>query len=204
MTPNNSNVVVVHLRQPTRNKPNESRSDPYYEFGSFGCTGCHSHNLMNPIRIDELNGSRLAFAQGGSVGFKLILLTSPVKVVKHKHRCELRWNSKLKPFRYECAPLLINNEGETDFPAILSETELAGRRTWVSQFSSNFRTRRKPLPVKIATSIIAKNERIRSKAKSSDFAKCYSETMPFPPPHIEKNREKRYRMTLNKIKISRC
>jgi hypothetical protein len=64
-------VIVVHLRQPKRGDPGESRSDPFYEFGSFGCTKCHSRNLMHPRRAHELDGARFAFAQGGRLGFRL-------------------------------------------------------------------------------------------------------------------------------------
>ena len=35
-------VFIVHLRRPKKNDPEEMRSDPFWEFGSFGCTGCHS------------------------------------------------------------------------------------------------------------------------------------------------------------------
>ena len=35
------NVFFVHLRRPNRSDPDEQRDDPFYEFGSFGCTGCH-------------------------------------------------------------------------------------------------------------------------------------------------------------------
>jgi len=62
-------VVMVHLRQPKRQDPRERRSDPFYDFGRFGCTGCHRTNLMNPAKIGELDGVRLAMAQGGRGGF---------------------------------------------------------------------------------------------------------------------------------------
>jgi hypothetical protein len=58
-------VVLVLLRRPNRSNPREMRSDPFWEFGSFGCTGCHTTNLMNIRRADELAGVRFGFAQGG-------------------------------------------------------------------------------------------------------------------------------------------
>lgn len=111
-------VVVVHLRRPNRDDPREMRSDPFWEFGSFGCTGCHRRNLMNPRRIHELEGTRLAFAQGGPKGFRLVLLTPPVEVVRHRDRCELRWEPARMPFRYDSAPLLVDAEGKSDFPSL--------------------------------------------------------------------------------------
>lgn len=46
-------VVFVMLRQPRRDNPGEMRTDPLWEFGSFGCTRCHSRNLMNPFKVHE-------------------------------------------------------------------------------------------------------------------------------------------------------
>lgn len=64
-------VIMVTLRRPNLSVPGEMRTDPLWEFGSFGLTGCHKRNLMNPRNVDILDGARLAFAQGGEDGFKL-------------------------------------------------------------------------------------------------------------------------------------
>jgi hypothetical protein len=61
-------VIVVMLRRPQLSKPHERRDDPFWEFGSFGCTGCHRRNLLNPKRSGELNGTQFAFVQGGDKG----------------------------------------------------------------------------------------------------------------------------------------
>lgn len=122
-------VILVHLRQPRRHDPNESRDDPFWEFGSFGCTKCHTKNLMNPKRINELNGARLAFAQGGPLGFKLVMLTPPVTVVRHRDRCELRWEPVEMPFRYKTAPRIVDDDGETDFLALLKMLRHVDRST---------------------------------------------------------------------------
>ena len=79
---NPSNIVIVMLRRPNKNDQGEMRSDPFWEFGSFGCTGCHRRNLLSPKRAKELEGLRLAFAQGGPEGMKLVHLTPPVSVVR--------------------------------------------------------------------------------------------------------------------------
>jgi hypothetical protein len=72
-------VIIVVLRRPKKSNKKEMRSDPFYEFGSFGCTKCHRRNLLNPRKSHELIGVRLAFAQGGKDGFKLVHLTSSIK-----------------------------------------------------------------------------------------------------------------------------
>ena len=94
-----SKVVFVLLRRPNQKDEKETRPEPFYEFGSFGCTGCHKKNLMNPKKIEQLDGVRLAFAQGGPEGFKLIQLTPPVKSEKHRNCCELKWDKKCKIFQ---------------------------------------------------------------------------------------------------------
>ena len=139
-------VVMVHLRQPKRRDPMESRTDPFWEFGSFGCTRCHIKNLMNPQRIDELEGVRLAFAQGGPDGHRLVHLTPPVHVVRHKDRCELRWAPAEMPFRYGDAPVLAGAHEASDFPLLLAMLTHVNRTTLPAKFSSRFRSRRQPLP----------------------------------------------------------
>src|SRR5688500_10149371 len=105
------NVYVIHLRRPNsaRKDPNERRTDPFWEFGSFGCTGCHSNNLFNPRHAAELEGARLAFAQGGRQGFRLVFLTPPITIKNWEDRCEARWVPAEMPFRYEHAPVLVAN-----------------------------------------------------------------------------------------------
>ena len=189
-------VVVVHLRRP-KAEPGEMRSDPFFEFGSFGCTGCHSTNLMHPDRIHELEGVRLAFAQGGGSGFRLVLLTPPVRAIKHADRCELRWEPVARPFRYDRAPLLIDNEGNTDFP-LFKRTLVADRNTWCQTFSSLFRTRRRPLPNTVARELIETCERLMSTAEEAAFARIYAETMPTPPNTVDPDRKGTYERLLKR------
>ncbi|MBK9033452.1 MAG: hypothetical protein IPL61_19670 [Myxococcales bacterium] len=68
-------VIIVVLRQPRSDE--DARTDPFFEFGSFGLTGCHAANLLHDEAAD---GARLAFAQGGPLGFRLVTLTPPVEV----------------------------------------------------------------------------------------------------------------------------
>src|SRR3954470_21807193 len=104
-------VFFVHLRRPKRD-PDERRDDPFYELGSFGCTGCHSTTLFHPRHARELEGSKLAFIQGGALGARLVFLTPPITVTVWRDRCEARWvppvNGKM-PFKYAQAPILAYN-----------------------------------------------------------------------------------------------
>ena len=193
---NEDRVVVVHLRRPVRTNPDEMRSDPFWEFGSFGCTGCHGHNLMNPRKINELAGVRLAFAQGGASGFRLVMLTPPVEVVRHTHRCELRWTPAEMPFRYDAAPLLINADGESNFPQVRRMIRTANRTTWPAQFSSKFRSRRRPLPHDVAAELCQEYQRLRAVAKPSDFSSGYEEALPYPPNLVDRKRRKTYERLL--------
>lgn len=194
-------VVIVHLRRP-RNEPNETRSDPFYEFGSFGCTGCHSNNLMHPDRINELEGVRLAFAQGGSGGFRLVLLTSPVRIEQHKNRCELRWDPLNQPFRYDRAPLLVDNTGRSDFP-MFKRILAADRTTWCGAFSSLFRTRRRPLNHNISNEMIGVYESFVRSVPQAAFAQNYADTMPYPPNTIDHDRFRSYNRFLKDAKGQR-
>lgn len=182
-------VIVVHLRKPKRKDPGESRSDPFYEFGSFGCTKCHSRNLMHPRRAQELHGTRFAFAQGGRLGFRLVHLSPPARVVEHRDRCELVWSPTDPPFRYDAAPLLVNAAGESEFPALVRMIEGVFRKTWPGRFSSAFRSRREPLPGPVADEMVRVFDRKRAKAKPDVLAASYVDTLPYPPNKPDWNRK---------------
>ncbi|HIO50418.1 TPA: hypothetical protein EYN23_24130 [Candidatus Poribacteria bacterium] len=147
---NDLKVILVMLRQPNMKDPDEMRSDPFWEFGSFGCTHCHKHNLMNPKKLHQLTGAQIAFTQGGPLGFKLVYVTPPVFTKLYPHTGELNWQADDEykiPFKYSTAPLLINNQGQTDFPLLKSFVADVNRPTYVSKFASRFRSRRQPLTI---------------------------------------------------------
>lgn len=189
-------IIIVHLRQPRRRKASESRSDPFFEFGSFGCTGCHRRNLMNPRRAYELEGARLAFAQGGRGEFRLVLLTPPIRIRHHKDRCEAVWKPTT-PMKFGVAPLLIDNDGNTDFGGLVSTFSNVDRESFCGRFSSAFRTRRKPLEPKIGTELTRVWNRRINDAITSDFAQTYNQTMPFDPPKIDNDRANTYASLLS-------
>jgi hypothetical protein len=92
-------VIVVMLRVPKRTA-GESRDDPFWEFGSFGCTGCHRHNLLNPRRSSELRGARFGFVQGGDDGLRLVHVTPPISVRSVGDICEAFWSPAEMPLTY--------------------------------------------------------------------------------------------------------
>jgi len=186
-------VVIVHLRRPRgREKyPGDKRSDPFWEFGSFGLTGCHGKNLLHPNRMYELRGARLAFAQGGKLGMRLVYVTPPVRVRQHKNRVEVLW-SPSKPFRYDLSPPLIDNHGETNFPCIKKMIASVNRDTWVRKFSSKFRTNCEPLADSIAGELLANYDCERHLSPQSRFATLYQDALPTLPPLVDNDRPRTY------------
>ena len=183
-------VRIVVLRQPERD---DSRDDPFWEFGSFGCTGCHNRNLLAPGSSVLRNGDRLAFAQGGDRGIRLVLLTPPVSVVRHPGGLEVKWNPRARPFRYAAAPVLAGNEVRSDIPSITRYVSACARPTPESRFASKFRGRTRSLEPKLATELTTVFERFRSRAKADAFAKIYTQTMPWFHAKPDPDRRRTYR-----------
>lgn len=180
-------LFFVCLRQPGANDP---RTDPFYEFGSFGCTGCHSRNLLHRRRADDLEGARLAFVQGGRGEARLVLLTPPITVNVWATHCEATWRPAPMPFRFSDAPLLVANDGRTDFDRIVPYLASINRSTLLGRFASRFRSRATPLPPDLARQIVAVYERRRK--KPSAIAEHYFEALPFVT-CVDRNRGKTFR-----------
>jgi hypothetical protein len=190
-------VIIVLLRQPRLNEPDEMRRDPYWEFGSFGCTRCHRRNLMNPQKIHLLNDARFAFAQGGAQGFKLVHLTPPVEMISHGHFAEAKWSPIHMPFKYECAPLLINNQDESGFPLLSHVFSSVRRPSPVARFASKFRSRRESLSQEVAQEIIQIFDHQAIASEPDAFAKTYVDALPYHPPKIDEDREQSYQALLS-------
>ncbi len=191
--PKKQAVLLVLLRQPHKERPTEMRSDPFWELGSFGLTGCHKTNLMHPKKAHELEGARIAFVQGGGAGFKLVYLTPPVTPIAYSDRSEIRWKADGKmPFSYNKAPFVISTAGDSDVPEIVQIFENVRRSGWMGRFASKFRTRRVPLPDACAAQLVKVwNTRIR-KAQAGDFARLYTDALPYNPPKIDYDRQGTY------------
>lgn len=192
MTRNQETVLITLLRQPRLGDFQEMRSDPFWEFGSFGLTGCHQRNLLHPRRACDVSGCRLAFVQGGDAGFKLVYLTPPVTANPFSDRTEVRWTKPSMPFRFESAPTIVDRDGGSDFPELLALFADVNRNGWMGKFASKFRTRTVPLPAKAARQVITVYERRLKDAGDAAFARIYTDALPFNPPKTDYNRRRTY------------
>ncbi len=169
-------VFIVCLRKP-RGK-DDRREDPYWEVGSFGCTGCHEKNLLHPGKEHVPEGARLAFAQGGPNGTRLVLLTPPVKVHKKSVRLEIRWKSTVWPFRYEDAPLLVDVQGNSDFPKLKAYIKRGKSSKWTCKLGSKFRSKASSLPDEIAIELERKfNKEYKNAPRRQKFL-TYLDALP--------------------------
>jgi len=190
-------ILIVHLRRPGTN---DSRSDPFWEFGSFGITGCHRDNLLNPKKVHELEGVRLAFAQGGPNGFKLVFLTPGISIVNHKTRSEARWQPAAMPLKYDEAPVLVANNG-TMMRGMHEALRGVKRSTLESKFSSRFRSRRIPLNddfAELAEQIVAEFDLWHTQAKrKGSLSKTYDEALPWRIKAPDRQRQETYQRKLD-------
>jgi hypothetical protein len=181
-------VFIVMLRQP--HGKGDGRADPFWEFGSFGCTGCHSKNLLHPKNCTIVDGDRIAFVQGGHLGSRLMLVTLPVRRILHrpgtpKPRLEIRWDPGAKPFRYDRAPSLFETPGPGKpglFPKLADSIETTHRSTIDAKFASRFRARARSLKNDLALELVAGFELAIAMAKPSDFIRHYTEALPWIDP----------------------
>jgi hypothetical protein len=189
-------VVLVMLRRPRVDDKNETRTDPLWEFGSFGCTGCHRANLMNPNRLAELNGTRLAFAQNGPEGVKLVHLTPPIRILHHGSFGEAKWSPAKMPLSYRCAPTLVSNYEFSDFPLLNKMLVGVLRGSPVARFASKFRSRREPLPPSVGAQIISVYEESRKRGGRACLAQSYVDALPYAPPKVDHDRRATYEVLL--------
>lgn len=187
-------VVIVLLRQPRLHDPKEMRTDPLWEFGSFGCTRCHRTNLMNPNRLGEHNGVRLAFAQGGGMGTKLVHVTAPIRTLHHGTFGEAAWEPFDMPLCYESAPTLVSNTNDSDVPALVRMISGVQRDTPVARFASKFRSRRQALPDDVGDELLRVYAEFRKKGAA--VATGYEDALPYTPPKVDRDRGGTYRRLL--------
>lgn len=145
-------LYFVFLRRPVG--LDDRRDDPFWEFGSFGRTGCHRNNLMHPVRTPLCNGDRLAFLQGGRGEIRMTGLTPPIKMMPTAEGIEARWDKNFRPFQFVDAPLLIDNSGNTDFRGIRAELDGTRRSTYCGAAASRFRSRKRHIDDPLASEII--------------------------------------------------
>jgi len=199
-------LFIVMLRRPRKDDP---RTDPFWEFGSFGCTGCHGKNLLHPENSQIRNGDRLAFVQGGQLGARLLLVTPPVERVGHagggpKGRVELRWDSDKKPFRYDRAPSLFESPAPGRaglFPRLADSLAQTNRSTIDAKFASRFRARTSPLEPELARELESGFSSAVKRSRKSDFITSYEQALPwcdYPSSASERRRD--YQQRLRELK----
>jgi hypothetical protein len=194
-------VIFVHLRNPASK---DQRHDPFWEFGSFGLTKCHKKNLMNPRKYRDLEGARLAFAQGGKGEMRLVLLRPPVRVHCHKGGIEVTWQPAEMPLTFESAPILMRNQGRhSDFSLLEQSLRSVGRETPVAKFSVSFRSRRTPVDDDLARQV-ADIYHTHRRSPLATIAESYAYARPRPPVPILTLRERRqeYRTLRKKARES--
>lgn len=189
------------LRKP-KSESGESRTDPIWEVGSFGTTGCHGRNLMNPARISELNGTRFAFAQGGPAGIRVVHVTPPVasRLIRNGECAEVQWGKAEMPLRYDAAPCLLDNDGNSVVPLLLDAIRGVQRSTWIGKFASAFRSTRTTLAGVVGAQLLSSYQAWR-KNHPEAIAKSYVDALPWAPPLVESaaTRIKKYRQNVNAI-----
>lgn len=198
-------VFIVFLRRPRKG---DARGDPFWEFGSFGCTGCHQHNLLHPARCRVRDGDRLAFVQGGPLGCRLLLVTPPVKRVLHSSRegtgrVEIQWKPAQKPFRYgTSAPLLAGDvvQGATQFPRLTKAVSKAARPSLEAKLASCFRARATALEDGVAEEVLTGFNRALKSSPPEAFIKRYTDALPwFDPEAIPADRRQVYKSLLKEV-----
>jgi len=205
-------VFIAYLRAPRR-IPDEKRSDPYYELGSYGITTCHCRDLMHPKHAEVLKGSRIAFVQPGYGHTRLVFLSPLIHTTKtydvinpKPNKCvsctEALWEPITRPLKFEKAPLICNNEGETDFPLLMKYVDNVNQPSPVSKLMSKFRGRARVLEDNLGNEIVEVFESHIGKNPLDIFAEHYWETMPNPPPKIEKEREKVYNNYKSRLRLT--
>lgn len=185
------NVFIALLRRPKKDS-DEARSDPFWEFGSFGLTGCHARNLLNPKKAERLKNCRIAFVQGGPKGFKLLLITPPVNYKLVDGKCEITWSPHNLPFKYSSAPALVKNNSQSNFSYIIDLIKNYSRTTDEGKFASAFRSRTTPLESEVAKKLARDFDTLYRKVKPGDLISSYVEALPWFPPKPDTNRKKRY------------
>ncbi len=144
-------IHIVYLRRPK--SPADMRSDPFWEFGSFGRTGCHGRNLLNLKTSTLSDGARLAFVQGGISDARVVALTPPIVVVRHRTQMEATWDNSYRPVPFELAPILVSDTCYPDFPAVLRLLNDVDRSTWCGAAASAFRSRSSAIDEELAKQI---------------------------------------------------
>jgi hypothetical protein len=196
------NLFIVLLRRPKQSS--DFRDDPFWEFGSFGSTGCHSRNLLHPKNTKIVDGDRLAFVQGGSEGMRIVAVTPPVTVGGSNARIEICWDESFRPLAYQDALSAVDNAGNSSVPLLFANISKINRSTYCGKFSSAYRSRSTAVTDKIAKEIIRAFDAVKALPTSNYVEAIASKNDPWviekikDRAHERKARSERYRAIKNR------
>lgn len=145
-------LYFVFLRKPK--DLTDRRNDPFWEFGSFGRTGCHKANLLHPRRTPLRDGDQLAFLQGGRGEIRVIGVTPSISVTGSTGLLEPEWSRSYRPMPYSNAPLLIDNLGKTAFPSALQLLHGTRRSTYCGAAGSRLRSKMTAVDAELTNEIL--------------------------------------------------
>lgn len=152
----NPNLYFIMLRQPENDE--DPRTDPEYNIGYFGRTGCHNHSIMHLDSVENRlkEGDRFAFLQGGyfegGSTFKISFITPPIIERGKVHRINdnewygyIRWDSNWdvkenRPIKFEYQFNIIQEPGYDKF----TEKEMS----FIKLMNSNFNPAKQTKKVK--------------------------------------------------------
>ena len=136
-------LYFVYLRRPSG--ISDLRRDTFWEFGCFGQAGCLRTNLMHPSSSPLATGDRLFFFQGGDSEIRVVGLTPPILVKRGQQLLNVTWDRAYRPLPYSMAPVLTDNSGYTDFPAVARILENTNRTTNCAKAASRLRSHSYPV-----------------------------------------------------------
>lgn len=193
-------LFLVHLRRP--HGADDARADPWWEYGSFGLTGCHRTNLLHPSRSRVRAADQLAFVQGGPTGTRLLFVTPPVvcrvwRDTAEPMLLEITWDRRARPLRYgPAAPLLAGcaEQAPADLPELRKYLRDVGRTSACGKFASRFRARCEPLTTELAGELRSAFRRAVAQAYPEDFVRHYTDAVPgIDPRHQRAERHGQFR-----------
>jgi hypothetical protein len=127
------------------------------------------------------------------------LLCSPPPVDIRPFALKLRaafWQPGELPLRYRRAPIIIDNDGRTECPAILDDLITVSRSTWEGRFSSKFRSRKAPVSAAVGRQL--RTAWRAAIAGPGTRATAYWQSLPRRPSVIDQDRDATYRELLRK------
>jgi hypothetical protein len=143
----------------------------------------------------------------------LLFITPEIKLRSFGELTEATWKPAEMPFKYLDAAILIDADGNTDFPLFKRFIATSKAKQWRHKFSSKFRSRAERLDIAVAAQIVETYERFRRAAPRRTFASTYLDAIPSWPkweswskshrPWLPAERKAAYRLKRRQISPAR-